>query len=206
MALRNFCNLNEKRKKIIFDALLECLKDKNYENITINDIAKKSGISRGSFYNYFLDKNDAVKTLVALNLAQYKKIFVECIKEENENLFVGARKSFDIIKNSLKDSLNIKVVKNLNFINDIMNAIVFSKEYEEELDSLLDWLIENTIEGREYLNTRKKMANILLLLITTFISSIVAMINEKEISKKYVNFDYRLSVIEAGAKNCLVEV
>ena len=38
------------------NALIELLFDKNYSEITVTDIAKKAGVSRGTFYQHFLDK------------------------------------------------------------------------------------------------------------------------------------------------------
>ena len=47
-------------KKFIFEATnLECAK-KGLRNVQINDIVKKAGVSKTTFYRYFIDKNDVV--------------------------------------------------------------------------------------------------------------------------------------------------
>ena len=45
------------------NALIELLFDKNYSEITVTDIAKKAGVSRGTFYQHFLDKDDLATTI-----------------------------------------------------------------------------------------------------------------------------------------------
>ncbi|MBN1655396.1 MAG: TetR/AcrR family transcriptional regulator [Deltaproteobacteria bacterium] len=42
----------------IYDAAIELMDRKGYENITIAEIAKKANVSVGSFYHYFKSKND----------------------------------------------------------------------------------------------------------------------------------------------------
>ena len=46
---------NSKKEKIILAARYE-FSNLSYDEVSINDIVKRSGISRGSFYLYFEDK------------------------------------------------------------------------------------------------------------------------------------------------------
>ena len=45
------------------NALIELLFDKTYSEITVADIAKKAGVSRGTFYQHSLDKDDLATTI-----------------------------------------------------------------------------------------------------------------------------------------------
>lgn len=47
-------------KKIFADAFLELLSEKPLSKIKIRDLLEKSGASKQSFYNHFLDKNDLI--------------------------------------------------------------------------------------------------------------------------------------------------
>ena len=47
-----------KTKNKIYKIAIELYGEKGYENIKIEDICKKAGVSVGSFYNYFKSKND----------------------------------------------------------------------------------------------------------------------------------------------------
>lgn len=45
-------------KERVFEAAIEIMEKKGWENTTIRDICKKANISIGTFYNYFSTKND----------------------------------------------------------------------------------------------------------------------------------------------------
>ena len=45
-------------KTRIYNAAIELMERKGFENITIADISKKAGVSVGAFYHYFESKND----------------------------------------------------------------------------------------------------------------------------------------------------
>lgn len=48
-------------KDIIADGLLELCQSEKLESITIKQILHKTGVSRQTFYNHFLDKNDLIQ-------------------------------------------------------------------------------------------------------------------------------------------------
>lgn len=50
-------------KALIENATLELCEEKHLSKISINDIQKKSGVSRQTFYNYFRDKNDLIQNI-----------------------------------------------------------------------------------------------------------------------------------------------
>ena len=53
-----FYNLNEDKKTKIFDAAVKEFSTRRFSDASINQIIKTAGISRGSFYQYFDDKED----------------------------------------------------------------------------------------------------------------------------------------------------
>jgi len=58
MPKQTFFNLpEEKRERIMNEAVME-FKNYNFDMASINRIVEKSGISKGSFYQYFKDKED----------------------------------------------------------------------------------------------------------------------------------------------------
>lgn len=62
-------------KRDLSDALDELLDTKNFDDISIQDIADKAMISKNTFYNNFLDKNDLLMYLFKrYSLEIYKKV------------------------------------------------------------------------------------------------------------------------------------
>lgn len=65
----------KKTKKAINEALWELLREKDFEEITVNDIAEKADINRATFYKHFVDKydwlektiNDLLHELIIMN-------------------------------------------------------------------------------------------------------------------------------------------
>lgn len=198
MALINFKNLKQKKKDTILKAVVDSLAVRDYDELSINDIAKAADISRGSFYNYFEDKYDAVYTLVVSKFELLKDTFKKTIIDCKGDLFEGALSTYKQINEILKNEIDFVVVKNIKFYMGIVTKIVYSKGYETELDELLDWLLENTNEGKEKLNSRKKMANVLELLISLFLNTTARVITDVDCNRKYDDFNYKLNIIKKG--------
>ncbi|MGE5398155.1 MAG: TetR/AcrR family transcriptional regulator [Chitinophagales bacterium] len=53
-----FYNLSEEKKKRIFDAAVQEFSTQRFSDASINQIIKNAGIPKGSFYQYFADKED----------------------------------------------------------------------------------------------------------------------------------------------------
>ncbi|SET35064.1 transcriptional regulator, TetR family [Natronincola peptidivorans] len=58
MPKETFYNLSEDKKQKIFDAAVQEFSTKRFSEASINQIIKFAGIPRGSFYQYFTDKED----------------------------------------------------------------------------------------------------------------------------------------------------
>ena len=90
MALDHFYTIKDKKKINILGAIERCMQKFDYDELSINDIVTEADISRGSFYNYFYDKSDAVETLVKEKTKIIFSIFKECIIENDGRLLDGA--------------------------------------------------------------------------------------------------------------------
>ena len=55
-------------KEILANSLYLLMKDKTFDKITIKQIADKAGVIRGTFYNHFYDKYEALDYLVRMIL------------------------------------------------------------------------------------------------------------------------------------------
>lgn len=58
MPKKTFFNLPIEKKQRIIDAAYDLFIENDYNNVNIRNITKKAGISIGSFYQYFNDKDD----------------------------------------------------------------------------------------------------------------------------------------------------
>src|SRR5690625_4145245 len=57
-------------KRDLMNSLLDLLKTKDYNAITISEICQSAGYNRGTFYNNFNNKDDLLDFLIDTNLSQ----------------------------------------------------------------------------------------------------------------------------------------
>ncbi|WP_407309486.1 TetR/AcrR family transcriptional regulator [Desulfosporosinus sp. SB140] len=75
MPKETFNNLSEDKKIKIFNAAMQEFSTKRFSEASINQIVKTAGIPRGSFYQYFNDKEDI-----------FLYVYTEILKEKREIL------------------------------------------------------------------------------------------------------------------------
>jgi len=120
-----FFNLDEsKRMRIIGAAICELSRVPANE-ISINRIIKDAGISRGSFYQYFTDKNDLITHI----LGEFRVHMVSCFENHAEksgnNVFTMAEKIFESAA-AATDCADIDVIKNFFLSLKISNTSLCS--------------------------------------------------------------------------------
>ena len=201
MALEAFNNLKEKKKANIFAAISRCLRKTNYDDLSVNEIVAEADISRGSFYNYFLDKNDAVKSKIDNDLRKYFDLYMNEITKANNSLIGGIRNVYKIIADTLSDKINHTIMKNLKFFSEFTMESIKSKKYENSLNEIVQWLVDNTSEGKTYIKSTKKMSIVLDMIIMLVMNSIfVQTVTQETPFMNDASFEYMLSIIEKGIK------
>lgn len=85
-----FNNLSEDKKKKIFDAAVKEFSTKRFSEASINQIIKTAEIPRGSFYQYFKDKEDIYLYMYERIGEEKRKIAREsAILDRNADIFEG---------------------------------------------------------------------------------------------------------------------
>lgn len=77
MASETFLRLDDVKRQKLLDIAIKEFSRVNYNEVSINRIIKEAGISRGSFYMYFENKNDLYFYL----LDKYQKEFIKAIND-----------------------------------------------------------------------------------------------------------------------------
>ena len=205
MALNCFYLLKEKKKTRIFDAIGQCLQIYNYDKLSINDIIREADISRGSFYNYFIDKNDAVETYVHEKINNIFEIFKNSIAKNNYSLFDGIYNGYYQLKGIVKKQTVITIIGNLKHFIDTGIKVAYSKAYENELKKNIEWLVENTQEGKSILNNKEKMSNVLDILMSLITNTTLKNLlsNDSNIND---GFDFKFNVIKLGIEKNTIEI
>ena len=192
MAQENFYKLKEKKQERILTAINECLIKYDYDTLTINNIVDAAEISRGSFYDYFVDKKDAVDTFVMDYIRNMAINFLKIIEKSNGRLFDGIINAYSVVKKSLVNDIYFNVIKNIKYFSDFANGIIFSKKFNERYDYIIDWITENTYEGKNKLLDRKEIKTVLEMITSILTQSTFRFLIEED--KKEIEKDYRLKI------------
>ena len=116
-----FLRLNDEKKKKLIDASFKEFSLNNFNDASINRIIKEAGISRGSFYMYFIDKKDLYFYL----LEQYGEILVNNMKRD---LIKNKGDLFKMFQDNIKESYNSFKNDNINFFKKSLENITIMEE------------------------------------------------------------------------------
>ncbi|MDN6161510.1 MAG: TetR/AcrR family transcriptional regulator, partial [Atopostipes sp.] len=87
MVLTTFLNLPEKKKERIMTAALAEFSRVVMNEASVTNIVKKADISRGSFYQYFEDKEDLYQYLIKNAYREHRQHLYETIESNDGDLY-----------------------------------------------------------------------------------------------------------------------
>lgn len=88
MPTSTFLNLCKEKKQRIMEAALDEFAQHSYDDSNISRIVKQAGIPRGSFYQYFEDKEDLYLYVISIIAEEKKKLLFPAQKKlENKPFF-----------------------------------------------------------------------------------------------------------------------
>ncbi|WP_024615203.1 TetR/AcrR family transcriptional regulator [Clostridium sp. Ade.TY] len=146
--------LKKKKKEFdLYNSAYELFKNKGINNTSIDEIVKKAGVAKGTFYLYFKDKYDVVDKLINLKSSMLiKKAYEETqsrnFKEFEDMVFYFIEYIIDYFK---EDKLLLKVInKNFSYaIHKDSKFLESNKEVKEIIDVFLEELSKKGIKKEE---------------------------------------------------------
>ena len=149
-------SLNEKlstiNKKVIkrnnlFDSAYDLFMNKGIESTSIDDIVKKAGVAKGTFYLYFKDKYDIIDRLI---LAKSSNILNEAvkyteskIKKESVGFEDGVIYFADYIIESLKENKKLLRIIHKNLSWGIYRRALANPEQYTAMNNITNMFISN---------------------------------------------------------------
>lgn len=169
-----------KTKNLIYNTLIELMKDKTFEEIKVSDICNKALINRSTFYSHYEDKYDLLVDFINslknefinelnknnnnLNVKEYYieliKIFLNHIEERKEmytSIMINNRNSImmDILLSVVNNDLLKKMSKD-EFKSSIPDDIIVRFYLGGVINLGVEWLKDNNKYSKEdiinYLN------------------------------------------------------
>lgn len=127
-----FYNLSRDKKKSIYDAAREEFTRVSFNDASINKIINKAGISRGSFYQYFTDKEDIYYYVLDKEHSKIVKIVKKISEKVNGDIFKIYRELFVDISNRMVKGSNKCFVRMVMFNMDFKSNNFLSKKEDNE--------------------------------------------------------------------------
>lgn len=179
----------DKKRRDIALSVRELLLEKGIKNLSITDIVKKAGISRGSIYDYFETKEDIVFEIIMNDLRDFQKTLV---KKFNKNTSTKEKVLyfFDFVLSETEKSVQernvYKEYLSVSFTSKNENMAVFNKECSVLLKNILSSMIQEGINKNELKENSIKLVNGLLALEKGFL--VLLWTEKKEIKKEFIEF------------------
>ena len=176
----------ENRKTAILKAARKLFFDRGFRNVTVESIAKKAELSKGSVYLYFQSKEDIYTQILLGDIDKFHKIITNIMKEEQNSsamlmglaniytdFFINDRELFRIMMNYMLntdhmnlpqeiDNLIVKATnKTVNIIEEIFMMGIRSGEFPPYIDlrqkrNAIWGLLNGTISLHLFTGTEKK--------------------------------------------------
>lgn len=152
-------DVSEKRKNQILDAAMEIFSNMGFHKARMSDIAESSGLSKGSLYWYFENKNDLINHLLARVFEPELKDLRNLLTDQRP---VGARLMAYAERSS--DDM-IKMLKWVPLVYDFI-ALAFRQEtikesiknYYQQNMNILESLIQQGIDSGELVSENARNA------------------------------------------------
>ena len=83
-----------------------------YKKVSMDEIAKASGVTKKTVYSYFKDKASLLKTLIDEEMTKMKKIIISHSNINDENFFEEVNKTlYDLLKYKREAKLFVTLTK-----------------------------------------------------------------------------------------------
>lgn len=147
MPKHTFLNLPEEKRERFITAAIDEFADNDYQTASISRLCKTVGIAKGSFYQYFEDKQDLVRFLIDLSVKEKEVLLAEIpIPDSEAGFFEKLRwmfrlqTQFDLKHPRLGEVAYRLFSGNLPFKDEMI------ERFQEQGDRSIRKLIEQGIE------------------------------------------------------------
>lgn len=185
MPKETFINLPEAKKDKITNAILKEFAREAFNKASISNIIKEAEIPRGSFYQYFEDKEDAIRYIIDSFLENEQKELLGFLVESKGDIFETSLKLFERLVEKSEEKEKLKLYKNILEESRKNNISIFNKNSREK-NIREDFIKYINIDNFEVKNKEdiKDIVKILMILTRNTTINVISKKIEKEEGKK----------------------
>ena len=138
MPKKTFINLNSEKKQKIEQAIEKEFSKTSFEKASISNIVEYAQIPRGSFYQYFEDKEDAIKYILQKYMKREKEIMKEFLLKNRGDIFETSIDIYEYLTNKSKEEDKLNLYKNVLDELKKNNINIFQEEKECKIDDSIN--------------------------------------------------------------------
>lgn len=166
------------------NALIELLFDKTYSEITVADIAKKAGVSRGTFYQHSLDKDDLATTISDETSERFRNILSKGNLDKPDKIL----ESLKCIKD---DAKHFKVISQAPHV-----------QFSKTVHVLLERLVTTNVNLKKRIKQKSKITDDLIIeAFCAYFERIISAWIESDFKKA----KKKSAILSSNWKNCFCE-
>ncbi|MTI65665.1 MAG: TetR/AcrR family transcriptional regulator [Firmicutes bacterium] len=204
MPTKTYFNLDEEKQKRVYRAVFKEYTRVPLEEVSVKNIVSSADIPRGSFYNYFIDKEEALSYLISEIRTKGHKELEDSTSELQLNIYELMETLFMGEINKLKNKEEsdrllllkqiIKSAKATSMFYNIMTKAILENSILEKCWDNMDLSVDSK-------DLRKSIVD--LLFATLRDSIILAIEDENNIAFSINSFKLKIKIIKSGVNNLI---
>lgn len=185
------------KRELIYDALAELMCTVPFKEISVESIAQKAGVGKGSVYYYFDSKDEILSHVIERSYRRAIREYLDNIRLEQSALGRIKQLFQSVLKKDFGDSRQNLIVT-LHLHDDLILHNKLKAIAVQELSPILTVLLEQGMEeGSIKMEYPKESAEIIVTVLTVFLDHTAASQEKTSLKKKLKIF---ASVLETCLK------
>lgn len=199
MPTATFYKLSEDKQKTILSAIKKEFSTAELSEISVNRIVEESKIAKGSFYQYFKDKDEAIIYILKEFIHSKKQEIKNIVKLNKGDIFKSTIILFENVLNDKQNEQDIKFIKNAVQGIAAKGINIIEIKNETCIESFDDSILECIDISKYNMTNIFEIKAMLELIVRTFGSAVIGVLDNKA---EYANikklFVFQLEIIRNG--------
>ena len=193
------------KRDLILDAFRELLENEDIQHISVNEIAKKAGIGKGSIYYYFSSKDEILNALIKRTYADVVEMAKELVHQTDLSIYARLAKITNACIAATGDFLRrSEAVRNKMDVSErIYDSAYIHQQFMKH--SIVDFkeiyteIIQQEIDkGTIQVDSAAEVAEIVLIVLTVKIDNTLSPSSDEETAKTLQTL---ITLLERGTGN-----
>jgi len=191
-----FMNLNEEKREKVEKAMEKEFARATFEKASVSRIVKDAEIPRGSFYQYFEDKEDAIRYIVQKHISLEHKMIYELLLQTQGDIFDMAVLVFEKMTNETKETDKRELYKNIMKEIKKNNIDIFDENLKfDDLEQVKSIIDKNNLNIQQ----EDSLKYIMKILINITRSAVIEVIDNKvSIEQGKADLQEQLKILKRG--------